>query len=353
MDPLNSRIWILSRKELPGVKNPMKRRIGMIWIPPLLWAIALFSLMPAQLQAEPRFATIGSGDVTGVYYPAGLIIAKMINKKRDVYGVRAAVELTSGSVFNANAVLAGYLEFGLLQSDVQYHAVNGQAEWKQKGPQKDLRAVFSIHHESVCLVAAVDAGIETIADLEGKRVNLGVPGSGGYRNAINALEAVGLNPRRDIVPQKKGAPEAAQLLQDNRIDAFFCTVGHPSEMLIQAVSGSRKVRFLPITGAGIDNLVADSVYYTKTMLPVAAFYPGAENPVDLETFGVIATLCTSTRVPDRVVYVITKEVFDNFDQFRRRHPAFATLSRKGMLKGLSAPLHPGAVKYFKEAGLTP
>lgn len=327
------------------------KKMRMNWISPFLWAIVFLNMMPAQLHAEPQFVTIGSGDITGVYYPTGLIIAKMINSKRDVYGVRAAVELTSGSVFNANAVLAGYLEFGLVQSDVQYQAVNGQAKWKKKGPQKDLRAVFSIYHESVCLVAAVDAGIETIADLEGKRVNLGVPGSGGYQNAINALESMGLNPSVDIFPKKKGAPEAPQLLQDNRIDAFFCTVGHPSEMIVEAVSGSRKAHFVPITGSGIDKLVADRVYYTKTLLPVAKFYQGAENPLDVETFGVSATLCTSALVPDRVVYVITKEVFDNFDQFRRRHPAFTNLTKKGMLKGLSAPLHPGAMKYFKEVGL--
>jgi TRAP transporter TAXI family solute receptor len=329
---------------------PMKRmRIYLIIT--CLWAIVLFTIMPARLHAEPQFVTIGSGDITGVYYPTALIIAKMINGKRDVYGVRAAAELTSGSVFNANAVLAGYLEFGLVQSDVQYQAVNGQAKWKKKGPQKNLHAVFSLHHESVCLVAAVDAGIETILDLKGKRVNLGLPGSGGYQNAINALESMGLNPRADIFPEKTGAPKAPQHLQDNRIDAFFCTVGHPSEMLKEAVSGSRKVHFVPITGSGIDKLIADRVYYTKTHLPVAKFYQGAENPGDVETFGVSATLCTSALVPDRVVYVITKEVFDNFDRFKSQHPAFANLTKKGMLEGLSAPLHPGALKYFKEVGL--
>jgi TRAP transporter TAXI family solute receptor len=342
---------MFSPKELPNSQSRILRMRKNLIIP-CLWAIVLFHHMPAELRAEPRFVTIGSGGIAGNYYPTGLVIATMINSKRDVYGIRAAVEPTSGSVFNANAVLAGYMEFGLLQSDVQYQAVNGQADWKKKGPQKDLRAVFSMHHESVCLVAAVDAGIETIGDLDGKRVNLGVPGSGGYQNAVNVLEAMGLDSRRDIVPEKKAAPESPQLLQDNSIDAFFCTVGHPSEMLVEAVSGSRKVRFVPITGAGIEKLIADRVYYTKTMLPVATFYPGAETPVDLETLGVIATLCTSARVPDFAVYVIAKEVFDNFDHFRRRHPAFATLTKKGMLEGLSAPFHPGATKYFKEVGLT-
>jgi TRAP transporter TAXI family solute receptor len=247
--------------------------------------------------------------------------------------------------------MAGYLEFGLVQSDKQYQAVKGLAEWAKKGPQEDLRAVFSIHQESVCLVAAVDAGIETMADLKGKRVNLGHPGAAQYLNAIDALESADLNPDTDIIAQKARAAEAPLLLQDNRIDAFFCTVGHPNEILKEAVSGSRRVRFIPITGHAVDRLIADRKYYTKTTIPVAEFYRDAEDAVDVETFGVMATLCTSSHVPDHVVYVITKELFDNFDYFKRQHPAYAGLTKEGMLEGLSAPLHPGALKYYKEAGL--
>ena len=319
----------------------------------ILWMSILLGTMPAALHAETRFVTIGSGDVTGVYYPTGLIIAKMINDKREEYGVRATVESTPGSVFNVNAVMAGYLEFGLVQSDKQYQAVKGLAEWAKKGPQEELRAVFSIHQESVCLVAAVDAGIETMADLKGKRVNLGHPGAAQYLNAIDALESAGLNPDSDILAEKVKAAEAPLLLQDNRIDAFFCTVGHPNEILKEAVSGSRKVRFIPITGHGIDKLIADRKYYTKTTIPVAEFYRDAEDAVDVETFGVMATLCTSAHVPDHIVYVITKELFDNFDYFKRQHPAYAGLTKEGMLEGLSAPLHPGALKYYNEAGLMP
>ena len=315
------------------------------------FASFVFNAAPAELPAETVFVTIGSGDFSGVYFPIGLTIAKMINHRRNGYGIRATVESTRGSVFNLNAILAGYLEFGLVQSDVQYQAVMGLAEWAKKGPRKELRAVFSIHHESVCLVAAVDAGITTIADLKGKRVNLGNPGSGQYRNAIDALQAVGLNPKRDIYAEKVKASEAPVLLQDNRIDAFFCTVGHPSETLQIATSGERKVRFIPVGGSGIDQLVADRNYYVKTTVPVAQFYPGAEYSADVKTFGVIATLCTSSRVPDDVVYTITKEVFDNLAEFKRQHPAFVTLTKEDMLKGLTAPLHPSAIRYFKEVGL--
>jgi TRAP transporter TAXI family solute receptor len=305
----------------------------------------------AACQAEPFFVTIGSGDVTGVYFPAGLTIARMINDKQERYGIRAAVESTRGSVFNLNALSAGYLEFGLAQSDIQYQAVKGLAPWKEKGPQRDLRSVFSIHLESINLVAAVDAGITTIADLEGKRVNIGNPGSGQYRNAVDALSAVGLDPRKDIFPETARAFEAPELLENNRIDAFFCTLGNPNETLLTATSGKRKVRFVPVTGPGIDRMIAEKPYYVKTTIPVATFYPGAEAPAEVETFGVVATLTTTTKVPSGVVYRITREVFDNLRQFRKGHPAFEKLSRERMLRGLSAPLHPGAIMYFKEIGL--
>jgi TRAP transporter TAXI family solute receptor len=311
----------------------------------------MFNAAPVMPQTETAFVTIGSGDFTGVYFPTGLAIAKMINKKRSQSGIRAAVESTRGSVFNLNAIMAGYLEFGLAQSDKQYEAVKGLTEWAQKGPQKELRAVFSIHDESVCLVAAVDAGINTLTDLKGKKVNLGNPGSGQYRNAIDALLSVGLDPNYDIDAEKVRAAEAPVLLEEKRIDAFFCTVGHPSGTLQNATAGERKVRFIPITGAGIDQMVADQIYYTKTTVPVAQFYPGAENPVEVKTFGVIATLCASSKVPDYVVYTITKEVFDNFAEFKGQHPALGALTKQDMLKGLSAPLHPGAMKYFREVGL--
>ena len=311
----------------------------------------IFHAGSAELQAETIFVTIGSGDFTGVYFPTGLTIAKMLNKKRNLYGIRATVESTPGSVFNLNAIMAGYLEFGLAQADKQYQAVNGLAEWAKNGPQKELRAVFSLHHESVTLVAAVDAGINTIADLKGKRVNLGNPGSGQHRNAIDALKAVGLDPKRDIFPQKVKAFEAPALLIDNRIDAFFCTVGHPSETIQMASSGQRKVRIIPISGPGIDKLVADNKFYIKTTIPVQRLYPNLEDSMDVITFGVIATLCTASRLPADLVYTVTKEVFENLDGFRRQHPALVDLTKEGMLEGLSAPLHPGALKYYKEAGL--
>ena len=307
---------------------------------------------PQEVQAKTTFVTIGTGGITGVYYPTGGAIAKIVNKKRKEYGIRCTVESTGGSVFNVNAVMAGDLEFGVVQSDRQFQAFNGSkdSEWEGK-PQKDLRAVFSIHPETCNLLAAVDAGIKSIQDLKGKRVNIGNPGSGQRKNAMDALKAVGIDWKKDIKAEGIKAAEAAGLLQDDRIDAFFYTVGHPNGSFKEATAGVRKVLFVPITGPGIDALIAKYPYYAKTTIPVKGNYPAAANDSNVESFGVKATFVTSAKVPDNVVYAITKEVFENFEDFKKLHPAYKVLTKENMLQGLSAPIHPGAMKYYKEAGL--
>jgi hypothetical protein len=303
---------------------------------------------PTPVVAKTTFVTIGTGGITGVYYPTGGAIARIVNKKRKVYGIRCTVESTGGSVFNVNAIMAGDLEFGVVQSDRQFQAIKGLAEWKEKGPQKDLRAVFTIHPESITLVAADDAGINSPQDLKGKRVNIGNPGSGQRQNSIDALMNYGINYEKDMKAEGVKAAEAPGLLQDGRIDAFFYTVGHPSGAIKEATAGRRKVHFVPITG--VDNLLSKYPYYAKAMIPIK-LYPGATNKGDVSTFGVKATFVTSAKVPDNVVYAITKEVFDNFEDFKKLHPAYQVLTKQNMLEGMSAPVHPGAMKYYKESGL--
>ncbi len=298
---------------------------------------------------KTTFVTIGTGGITGVYYPTGGAIAKMVNKKRKEYGIRATVESTGGSVFNINAIMSGDLEFGVAQSDRQYQAVQSIANWKDKGPQKDLRAVFSIHPETVDLIAAVDANINSLADLKGKRVNIGNIGSGYRKNAIDALVANGLDFNKDFHAESLKAAEAPGLIQDGRIDAAFYTVGHPSGYYKEATSGVRKVKFVPIEN--VDSLLAKYPYYAKAVTRVTELYPGAKNDANIPTFGVKATFVTSAKVPDNVVYAIVKEVFDNFESFKKLHPAYAGLTKQNMLEGLSAPFHPGALKYYKEVGL--
>lgn len=311
--------------------------------------ISVFITFPCESFAKTKYVTIGTGGITGVYYPTGGAIARMVNKKKDTYGIRCTYESTGGSVFNVNAVMVGDLEFGIVQSDRQFQAVHGAegSEWAGR-PQKNLRAVFSIHAESVTLVAAVDSGIETLGDLKGKCVNIGNPGSGHRQNAIHALTTAGLDYSRDLTAESVKAAEAPGFLQDGRIDAFFYTVGHPSGTIKEATAGRRKVRFVAVTD--VDTLLAKYPYYSRAKIPTFA-YPGATNTTDVETFGVRATLVTSALVADDIVYAVTREIFENLEVFKQLHPAYEYLTRESMLEGMSAPIHPGAMKYYKEVGM--
>jgi TRAP transporter TAXI family solute receptor len=323
------------------------RRITLFVVAAAALALAAADFTPAA--ADTKFFTIGTGGVTGVYYPTGGAIARIVNAKKKEYGMRLTVESTGGSVYNINAIMSGDLDFGVVQSDRQFQAYNGSenSEWAGK-PQKDLRALFAIHPESVTLCAAVDSGVNSIKDLKGKKVNIGNPGSGQRQNSIDALTAVGLNFEKDLMGEGLKAAEAPGMLQDGRIDAFFYTVGHPSGAFKEATSGARKVRFVPITLP--KEFYAKFPYYAPSIVPVAE-YPGAANDANIPTFGVKATFVTSARVGDEYVYNLVKEIFENFEEFKNLHPAYGVLTKENMLEGLSAPIHPGAMKYYKEAGL--
>ncbi len=298
---------------------------------------------------ERRFVTIGTGGVTGIYYPTGVSICRMLNRKSSDYGIKATVESTSGSVFNVNAVLNGDLVFGVVQSDRQFQAYNGLAEWATMGRQTDLRSVFSIHPESITLIVSEKSGIEGIADLKGKRVNLGNRGSGQLQNSRDVLAAAGLS-ESDISAEYVKSVEAPGLLQDGRIDAFFYTVGHPNSNIKEATSGRIKVRIVPITGAAASRMLEQYPYYARAVIP-HSFYRYATNTHDVETIGVKATFVTSQRVANDIVYAVTREVFENIADFKALHPAYQVLTQQDMLTGLSAPIHPGAMRYYREAGL--
>jgi TRAP transporter TAXI family solute receptor len=298
---------------------------------------------------ETRFVTIGTGGVTGLYYPTGGAISRLLNKKFKKFGIKATVESTSGSVFNINAVLQGDMEFGIAQSDRQYQAYHGLAEWTESGPQEDLRAIFSIHAEPITLVVSEQSGVREIDDLRGKRINLGNPGSGQLQNSKDILLAARLS-EQDIMAEYVKAVEAPGLLQDERLDGFFYTVGHPNGNIKEATSGRIKVRIVPIKGERIDRIVEEYPYYAKAVIP-HSFYPRALNSDDIETIGVKATFVTSRYIDEELVYALAKVVFENLDDFKSLHPAYKYLTRENMLQGLTAPIHRGALKYYREAGL--
>ena len=315
---------------------------------PLALAATMAFTAGQALAARQTFVTIGTGGITGVYYPTGGAIAKIINAKKKDYNIRASVESTGGSKFNINAIAVKDLDFGIAQADTQYLAYHGQGPWKGQ-PVEKLRAVFALAPEAVTFVAAEDSGIKSINDVKGKVINLGDPGSGNRVNALDIFKAAGIVPGKDFRDEKLKPADAPRVMQDGRIDGFFYTVGHPNGNIKEATAGNRKCRIVPITG--MEKLLKDAPYYSMTTLDMSQ-YPDATNLSEkVETIGMLATLVTNADVPDDVVYAITKEVMENLDDFRKLHPALANLTKESMLQGLTAPIHPGALKYYKEAGL--
>ncbi len=300
------------------------------------------------LAAKQTFVTIGTGGITGVYYPTGGAIAKVINEQRKVYNIKASVESTGGSKFNINAIASRDLDFGIAQADTQYMAYNGKGPWEGK-PVTKLRAVFALAPEAVTFVAAEDANIKTLADVKGKIINLGDPGSGNRINALDIFRIAGIAPGKDFRDEKIKPADAPRMLQDGRIDGFFYTLGHPNGNIKEATAGRRKCRIVSITG--MEKLLADAPYYSMTTIDMSQ-YPDAVNAKEnVKTIGMLATLVTSADTPEDVVYAITKEVMSNLDTFKKLHPALASITKESMLDGLTAPIHPGAMKYYKEAGL--
>ena len=314
----------------------------------LLFGLVLFlSVAPTQA-ADQKFVTIGTGGVTGVYYPTGGAICRLVNKGRKMHGIRCSVESTGGSVYNLNTIAQGELDMGVAQSDWQYHAYNGTSKFESKGPNKKLRAVFSVHPEPFTVVARADSGIRNFEDLKGKRVNIGNPGSGQRGTMEVVMNAYGWTKKSFKLASELKSAEQSKALCDNKVDAMVFTVGHPSGSIKEASTSCDSV-LVNVTGPKIDALVEKHDYYRTATIP-GGMYRGTD--ADTKTFGVGATFVTSSDVPEDVIYNVVKSVFENFDQFKKLHPAFKVLKKEEMIKdGLSAPLHRGAVKYYKEAGL--
>lgn len=294
-----------------------------------------------------EFITIGTGGVTGVYYPTGGAICRLVNRDRKEHGIRCSVESTGGSVYNINTIREGELEFGVAQSDWQYHAYNGSSRFEEKGPFEELRAVFSVHPEPFTVVARADAGISGLDDLKGKRVNIGNPGSGQRGTMEVLMEAKGWTTDDFALATELKAAEQSAALCDNQIDAMIYTVGHPSGSIQEATTACDSV-LVTVDGDAVQKLVDDNSFYRTATIP-GGMYRGNDN--DTNTFGVGATFVTSANVSEDTVYTLVKSVFENFDSFKGLHPAFANLKPEEMVKdGLSAPLHDGAAKYYKEKG---
>ncbi|MBS3803889.1 MAG: TAXI family TRAP transporter solute-binding subunit [Oleiphilaceae bacterium] len=297
---------------------------------------------------EQQFITIGTGGVTGVYYPAGGAICRLVNMNRKDHGIRCSVESTGGSIYNLNAIGQNELDLAVAQSDWQYHAYNGTSEFEKDGANEKLRAVFSLHPEPFTVVASKGSGVKSFKDLAGKRVSVGNPGSGQRATAEVLMEEMGWTMDKFSLAAELKAAEQSQALCDGNIDAFFYTVGHPSGAIKEATTSCDSV-LVDVDNDATETLINDNPYYRVVTIP-GGMYRG--NDEDTTTFGVAATFVSSSDVSEEVVYQVVKAVFENFDSFKRLHPAFGNLTKEEMVSdALSAPLHSGAEKYYKEAGL--
>jgi len=296
--------------------------------------------------AEETFITIGTGGQTGVYYVVGQSICRLVNRGTSEHNIKCTAPSTGGSVDNINAIKNGDRQMGVAQSDWQFHAYNGTSKFEGNQFEK-LRAVFSVHGEPFTVVARADAGVADFDDLKGKRVNIGNPGSGQRGTMEVLMEAKGWSMDDFALASELKAAEQAGALGDNKIDAMIYTVGHPAGSIQEATTTTDAV-LVNVTGPEVDKLVEENPYYAKATIP-GGMYKG--NPDDTTTFGVKATFVSSEDVPEEVIYQVVKAVFDNFDRFKKLHPAFANLTPEEMISGgLSAPLHAGAAKYYKEQG---
>ena len=309
-------------------------------------AAALVVAFTSGTVAAEQFISIGTGGVTGVYYPTGGAICRLVNKMRKETGIRCSAESTGGSIYNINTLRAGELEFGVAQSDWQYHAYRGTSKFEESGAFEGLRAVFSVHPEPVTIIARDDSGISNITDLKGKRVNIGNIGSGTRGTWEVIEEAMGWERSDLMLASELKSAETGQAVCDNKIDSYFWLVGHPSALTQESLA-TCATHLVHAVAPEIDKLVAERPYYRVATVPAGMY----NNQEDIKTFGVGATFVSSADVPDEVVYTVVKAVFDNFDQFKKLHPAFGNLKEAEMITdSLSAPLHPGAQKYYQERG---
>jgi TRAP transporter TAXI family solute receptor len=308
---------------------------------------AMIALCSVSASATERLVTIGTAGTSGVYYPAGGAICRLLQRTAKEHAIRCTVEATGGSVYNLNAIRSGELDFGIAQSDWVYHAAKGSDVFQDKGPSDKIRAVFALHSEPFTLVARDQAGIRKFADLKGKRVNVGNEGSGIRATMENLMHSYGWEDDVVRLASDLRASDQGQALCDKRVDAVVYTTGHPSAM-VQQVAGLCPVKLLNVEGPEVERLIKENPFYTHALIPGGMY---ANNPSDVRTFGVKAILVTSQDTSEEAVYQIVKSVFDNLDDFKTLHPVFSGLEVNRMVKeGLILPLHPGAERYYREKG---
>jgi TRAP transporter TAXI family solute receptor len=314
---------------------------------PLLLAAAVGIAEGPGGRAMAQELKIGTGSEAGVYYHLGRSLCRVVTDIAKVADIACVSEPTAGSIFNLQALRAGELSLAVAQSDWQYHAVKGSKVFSATGADESLRALFSVHSEAFTLVVGKDSGITSIEGLKGRRVNLGNPGSGQRATMDVVMDALGWTIDDFALANELPPSQQSVALCHERIEAMIYMVGHPNPSVSHA-TGKCEARIAPVQGPAIDALVAKYPYYAMTEIP-GGIYPGNDEPV--ATFGVLATVVASSALSEETVYRFVSAVFENLDRLKRMHPAFGSLEPSRMIRdGLTAPLHPGAERYYREKG---
>lgn len=289
---------------------------------------------------------IGTASFSGAYYPTGGALSKIIND--NTTEDFSKVVSTKGSSDNIDRLMRGKIHLALAQADRHYEAWYGLGEWKDKGPQKKLRSLFSLYPQTINLIAARVSGMKSLKDLEGRRVNIGNIGSGERANAVDVLTAAGFN-LNSIKASEYSISVANKKFLEGKIDAFFYTIGHPSLVISEASGVQGGALIIPVTG--VDSFLVKYPYYQSTLVPMNR-YPNMHNSKDrVESIGIQTTLLTTEDIPEGIIYKVVKHIFQNLEEFKSQHAVLKDLDKAMMLQGLTAPLHPGAERYFRESGL--
>lgn len=311
-------------------------------------ALLTIATFTSESFAATKYVSIGTGAITGVYYPAGGAICRLLNRGRKEHGIRCSVESTGGSVSNLNAVRNGTIDFGITQSDWQHHAYNGTGFFADQKPFKEMRSVFSLYSETFTMAVVDKSDITKLDDMVGRRINFGPQGSGMYATMEVLMSVKGWTKQTFSTVTYLQPSEQPKALCDGKIDVMIYASGNPNGVLQEATQAC-KVRIISIDRETIDRLIENNSFYVKATIP-GGMYAG--NPGNIETFGVKASIITSEKTSSDVVYNMTKSVFENFDNFKTLHPVFSSLKKEDMIReGNASPLHPGALKYFKEVKL--
>ncbi len=299
--------------------------------------------------AAEKLATLGTAGVTGVYYPAGGAICRLVNRGRKEHGIRCVVESTGGSINNLESVASGDLNLGMAQSDWLYHAYHGTEIFAGHGANEKLRVLFALHPEPFTIMARRESKIDSFDELKGKRVNIGNPGSGMRATMEELMKLKGWSEKNFSEVSEMKAVDQGQALCDKKIDAIVYAAGHPNGA-VQQVTNSCDARLIGVTGPAVDEFIRLKPYYSYATIP-GNMYKG--NPGDVRTFGVRAVVFASADMDNEEAYEIVKSVFDNLENFKTLHPVFATLDARSMVNSAAgiAPLHDGAKRYFQEKGL--